>query len=285
MIKKLILGSGVALVLSLLFFGRDAASYVTTSTGYIKDAVKDSVPIGFEIERARRMIDHLVPEVRKNMHAIAREEVLVERLEKQIADAESGLSRDKSELIRLKTDLGTGASTFQYAGRSYSAKQVKMDLANRFDRYKTSEATLVSLRDMHEARQRSLEAARQKLEGMLAAKRQLAVQVENLEARLQMVAAAQTTSQYSFDDSQLGRVKELISDLRTRLDVSERMVNAEGRLHDEIPLDQQAPENIVEQVTQYFDAEQPDAEVAKQPVEQPKDKALVHDSASNGHEG
>ncbi len=277
MIKKLILGSSVALLLALFFFGRDAASYVTTSTGYLKDAVKDSVPIGFEIERARRMIDQLVPEVRKNMHAIAKEEVLVERLDKQIADAESGLSKDKTELMRLKTDLASGAPTFQYAGRSYSAQQVKLDLANRFDRYKTSEATLTSLREIHAARQRSLDAARQKLEGMLVAKRQLQVQIENLEARLQMLAAAQTTSEYSFDDSQLGRVKELISDLRTRLQVAERMVNAEGRLHDEIPLEQQAPENIVQQVTQYFDAE----DLATQP----KEKALAHETPTPGHDG
>jgi hypothetical protein len=281
MIKKLILGSSVALLAALFFFGRDAASYVTTSTGYIKDAVKESVPIGFEIERARRMIDQLIPEVRKNMHAIAKEEVLVERLDKQIAETETGLAKDKSGLLQLKTDLATGAPTFHYSGRSYNAQQVKLDLANRFDRYKTTEATLTSLREIHQARQRGLEAARQKLEGMLAAKRQLQVQVENLEARLQMVAAAQATSEYSFDDSQLGRVKELISDLRTRLQVAERLVNAEGRLHDEIPLDQQAPENIVEQVTQYFQSEQTAEQTAQQAAEQPKEQTLARASGED----
>jgi chromosome segregation ATPase len=253
MIKKAILGGGVALLLGLLFFGRNAVSYVTTSTGYLKDSVKDSVPIEFEIERARRMIHDLVPEIRKNMHVIAKEEVEVERLARQIADAESNLAQDKSEVLRLKSDLDTGSRHFAYAGRTYSAQQVKVDLASRFDRYKTAEATLASLQEIHEARQRSLDAARQKLEGMLASKRQLQVEVENLEARLQMVAAAQTTSDYNFDDSKLGRVKELIGDLRTRLDVAERMVNAEGYFHDEIPLDQTPPENIVEQVTEYFE--------------------------------
>lgn len=265
MIKKALLGSGAALALALFFFGRDAVSYVSTSTGYLKDAVKDSVPIDFQIQRARQMIDQLVPEVRKNMHTIAKEEVLVERLERQIADAQANLDKDKSELMRLKTDLSSGAVSYHYAGRSYSVQQVKLDLANRFDRYKTNEATLTSLQEIHNARQRSLEAARQKLEGMLASKRQLQVEVENLEARTQMLAAAQTTSQYQFDDSQLGRVKELVRDLRTRLDVDERMVNAEGRLHDEIPLENQAPENIVEQVTKYFEVPAEGPQVAEQP--------------------
>jgi regulator of replication initiation timing len=253
MIKKAIIGSGAALLLALLFFGRDAASYVSTSTGYLKDSVKDSVPIEFEIERARRMVRDLVPEIRKNVYVIAKEEVEVERLQRQIDGAAANLSKDKDELLRLKTDLSSGSGSFIYAGRTYTAQQVKADLAARFDRYKTAEATLASLEEIHRARQRSLEAARQKLEAMLASKRQLQVEVENLEARLQMVTAAQTASNYHFDDSHLGRVKELISDLRTRLDVAERMVNAEGYFHDEIPLDETPPANIVEQVTDYFE--------------------------------
>jgi hypothetical protein len=111
---------------------------------------------------------------------------------------------------------------------------------------------LASLKEMHGARQRSLEAAREKLEGMLAAKRQLEVDVEHLEARLKMVEAAQTTSDYNFDDSQLSRAKELIGGLRTRLEVAERMVNSEGYFHDEIPLSEPAPENITDEVAEYF---------------------------------
>ena len=116
---------------------------------------------------------------------------------------------------------------------------------------------MASLKEMQSARQRSLEAARQKLEGMLATKRQLEVDVEHLEARLKMVEAAQTTSDYKFDDSQLSRAKELVTDLRTRLEVAEKLVNAEGSFRDEIPLDQPAPENIVDQVTEYFQTERP----------------------------
>jgi hypothetical protein len=87
---------------------------------------------------------------------------------------------------------------------------------------------------------------------MLAQKRQLQVEVENLEARNQMVAAAQTTSHYQFDDSQLGRVKELVQNVKTRLQVSEKLVNAETEFQGEIPLDKASPQNIVEQVGDYF---------------------------------
>lgn len=257
MIKRTVFIGGVVLILGLLMFGHDALSYVRTSAGCLKDAVHNSVPVEFQIERARRMIKDLAPEVRKNMHLIAKEEVEVERLHKRIDATETRSSKEKDQLLRLKGDLGRGGSVFMYAGREYTPEQVRTDLANRFERYKTNEATLASLRKIHHARQKSLDAARAKLEGMLAARRQLQVEVENLEAQRQMIAAAATTSEYNFDDSRLGRVKELINDLQVRLDTQKKLVDAEDYFHDEIPLEEAAPENIVERITEYFGPDDP----------------------------
>jgi len=259
--KTFIIGGGAILAATVLA-GGSAWSYLRTSAGYVTDAVQESVPIEFQIDRARGMVQDLVPEVRKNMHVIAKEEVEVQRLDEQIGDSQARLGKEKEQLLRLKTDLGTGKTEFQYAGRTYTAEEVRSDLAARFDRYKTGEATLASLKEIRAARQKSLVAARQKLEGMLASKRQLQVDVENLEARLQMITAAQATSNYQFDDSRLGRVKELVSSLRNRLEVAEKLVNAEVYYHDEIPLDKTAPANIVEQVSEHF-AKTPHSDVAK----------------------
>ncbi|HWB00346.1 MAG TPA: hypothetical protein VG713_17750 [Pirellulales bacterium] len=257
MIRKALVSAAAVTFLGLFFFGRSAASYVGTSLGWVRDAVKDAVPIEFEIERARGMLKNLLPEIRTNMHLIAKEEVEAQRLAKQIDEGDTKLGRDRDDIERLRADAATGKDTFRYAGRSYSLDQVKTDLTNRFERYKTSEATLASLKQMHEARTRSLDAARAKLENMLAVKRQLEVETENLDARLKMVEAAQATSSYNFDDSQLSRAKELVSDLRTRLDVAERMLNTETQLHDQIPLEAAARENIVDEVTEYFGGQHP----------------------------
>jgi hypothetical protein len=254
MLRKVLIGTGVVVLLALFFFGRDVFSYIRTSAGSVQEAVKDSVPIEFEIRRAQEMMKNLVPEVRNNMHAIAREEAQVKRLEKQIATAEEELAEDKDKLLRLQSDLADGGDVFRYAGRSYTADQVRTDLANRFERYRTAEDTLTSLRQIHQARMRSLDAAREKLEGTLAAKKQLEVELENLQARVEMIAAARTTSDYNFDDSQLGRVKQLIADLQVRLDVEAKMVDVEKYFHDEIPLDEPESEDIVQRVSQYFGA-------------------------------
>ena len=115
------------------------------------------------------------------------------------------------------------------------------------------------LKQVLRARENGLKAAREKLENMLAAKRQLAVDIENLEARLKMIEVAQTTSQFNFDDSQLARTRDLINEIGTRLDVTEKMMNQHVQLSDRIPLeeDEAASEDVLDAVTRHF-SEQPE---------------------------
>lgn len=274
MIKKVILIGGATCLVCVVLFGRNAVSYIRTSANYVGEAVQESVPVEFQISRARDMIKDLVPEIRKNMHVIAKEEVEVARLQEQIDQTKARQEKEKEQLMKLKTDAESGKAEFQYGGRKYTLQQVKLDLSNRFERYKTGDATVASLEQMHAARQRSIEAARAKLEGMLVAKRQLQVDVENLEARLQMVAAAQTTSKYQFDDSQLGRAKELVAGLKSRLEVAEKLVSAEANFHDEIPVEQPSPENVLDEVTEYFGGK-PALPTANKPAEKPAQVASV----------
>jgi len=79
-----------------------------------------------------------------------------------------------------------------------------------------------------------------------------------------MVQAAQVGSDYHFDDTRLGRVKELLNELRTKIEVDERLVGSESEFG-EIHLDLQVSDNIVEQVTDYFAG--PQAEIATKPGE------------------
>jgi chromosome segregation ATPase len=252
MIRRTVFSLGGLALAAVFFFGRNATSYVQTSAGMVRDAVKEAVPLSFEIDRARKLVQELVPDIRRNMHVIAQEEVEIDRLEQQVAASETKLEKDRSDLAKLNRDAATSQCAYQYGGRSYTLAEVRTDLANRLERCKTGDATLKSIKDIRQARRKSLEAARQKLDGMLASKRQLEVEVENLEARLKMVEVAETTSNCHFDESQLGRAKQLVGDLRTRLGVAERMLLVEGETQGEIPLSEPASENIVDEVTAYL---------------------------------
>ncbi|MFW6169605.1 MAG: hypothetical protein ACODAD_03880 [Planctomycetota bacterium] len=262
MIKKSLFGGAVVLLLVALFAGRGVVSYITTAAGRVEERVKSSVPVKFEIERARQMLKALTPEIERNMHLIAREEVEIAKLERELAQNEEQVATSQKEILQLKGDLESGNSQFVYAGNSYSEGEVKQDLANRFEHFKTVEATTEQLKQVLRARQNGLEAAHQKLENMLAAKRQLAVDIENLEARLKMIKVAQTSSQFSFDDSKLSRTRELVNEIGTRMDVTEKLMNHHVESSGRIPLEEReagGTEDVLDEITKHF-SEQPEHE-------------------------
>lgn len=252
MFKKLIVSALAVTLVAGMLFGSNAMSYLTTSCERVSDTVENSIPLEFQIDRARRMVRDLEPEVRRSMHVIAKEEVEVENLDNRISVSEERAEKDKSEILRLQSDLQTGKSVFRYAGRQYNSSQVKQDLSRRFVRFKTTDATMASLRNMRDARQRNLDAAREKLATMMSSQRQMLVEVENLEAKLKLVEVAQASSDLQFDDSQLARAKGLMADIRAKLDVAAKLANADTNFHDEIPLDSPGMEDITEQVAEYF---------------------------------
>ena len=257
MIKKTLFVGAAVLLLVALFAGSGMVSYVTTAFDKVEDQFKSNVPVKFEIERARRMLKDLDPEIERNMHLIAREEVEIAKLEREMAKHDRQLAKSRAEILRLKGDLESGNSHFVYAGRSYSAFEVKTDLANRFQHHKTVEATADQLKKVLQARENGLTAAREKLEGMMAAKRQLAVDIENLVARQKMIEVAQTTSQFNFDDSQLARTRDLIGEIGTRLDVTEKLMGQHVQLSDRIPMEEEdtVSEDVVDAVTRHFSDE------------------------------
>jgi hypothetical protein len=252
MIKRTILVvTGLGLT-TLVLFGRDAASYVSTTYHRLTNSVQDHVPVEFQIDRARQMVRDLDPEIRNSMHVIAKEEVALEQLNKQIDSNQGKADNDKKDILRLQADLGQNKSVYQYASRKYTSDEVKQDLARRFSRFKVADDTLASMKQMRDARQKNLDAAQQKLAAMVNARRKLEVDVQNLEAKRKLVEVAQASSEYVFDDSQLARAKELINDIRTRLDVAAKLANADINVQTEIPLNDAAPADITDQVTEYF---------------------------------
>lgn len=252
MLKKVLLGSVIVVGGSVLLFGRDAHSYLTTSASHLKHQIRDNVPIEFEIQRARTMVTELVPDIQQNMHVIAQEEVEIEDLGQQIATMEKNLGEEAERIRTLRADIGNNAGQFRYTGRLATAVEVRSELSRRFERYRTAEATLGAKRKLLEARQKSLLAARQKLEDMISARRDLEVQVQNLEARLKAVNATATASQFQFDDSQLSRCKMLMRELRKRLDVAERLVERDGRLIETFEFEIEPPRDLEQQIDNHF---------------------------------
>jgi peptidoglycan hydrolase CwlO-like protein len=256
MIKKTVICALAALFVGGFIFGKDVFSYMKTAGSSVREAVKREVPLEFEVERARKMVERLVPEIRRSMHVIAEQQVDVEHMSREIDRKSIELVHQKEAILTLKGDLETGESTFRYASRSYTSDDVKRDVAQRFERYKVAEDTLRRDREILKAREKSLRAHEQNLDGMLSAKKDLQVQVEQLEARLKTLQAAETVSTLEIDDSELNRVKKLIRELNKQLDVKEKMLDADGKFAGLIPVESPADEapveNITEEINAYF---------------------------------
>jgi chromosome segregation ATPase len=252
MLKKIILGSLVAGGLAVALAGTSAYSYLKTGVKTLQQGIQDNIPIEIEIRRARDLISNLKPEIASNLQVIAREEVEVSRLSKELDHKSQSLTKAKKDILRLKNDVADEPQRLVYAGREYSLNEVRDDLHQRFKQFQTQEATVGKLEKILVAREKNLEAARRKLDEMLSAKRQLEIEVENLQARLTMVQVAETSSGISLSDNQLSQTRRLLDDIASRIEVAERLVDSEGVLEGSIPLDEVAPDDIVDQVTSYF---------------------------------
>ena len=159
--------------------------------------------------------------------------------------------------MRMQQAVQTGDSHLHFAGHQYTSEQVKRDMSNRFDRFKTNDETLFNLRRVLNAREKSLSAARGELEQMLAARGQLVAEVSKLEARQKMVEVAQTSSEFDLDSSVLARAKQLVTDIETRLDVTERLLTSDLEYVEEIQLDGPESEDVSQQIADYFGAGEP----------------------------
>jgi hypothetical protein len=238
-LKKTLIMTSVAAALGAVIFGREATSYVSTAFSGVREAMKSEVPIDFEVARARELVSQLVPDIRECMRKIAEQQVDVESRQMQLAEKELSLKKQKDVILAMQDDLSTGKGEYIYAGLTYSSEEVKQDLENRFGRYKAAENVLMSDLKILEARRQTLTANTQRLSDLNQAKMELEVKVEQLEARVQTVSAAETVSVLAIDDSSLSQAEKLIEDLNRELDVKERVLDAEVKFADLIPVDRQ----------------------------------------------
>ena len=100
MLKRILIGSVIAVGLGTFVFGREAVSYLRAGCRNVQNAVKAEVPVEFEIERAKTLVDQLVPDIRQCMHVIAEQQVDVEHLQQTIAQKDGGIGKQKLGFTR-----------------------------------------------------------------------------------------------------------------------------------------------------------------------------------------
>jgi flagellar biosynthesis/type III secretory pathway chaperone len=251
--SKVTLGIG-SIMLVVALVGTGWWSYVRTASRRALRVVAEHVSIEFEIERAQEMVEAMIPEIRKMIHVIAREEIEIEQLAGQISANADRLVEETALILRLKCDLGRGEREYAYGSNRFTPEQLQIELANRFERYKGAEAHLASLRSIVESRTQGLETARQKLTRLTDMKRQLTAHLEQLEARARMGQVAQTCHD-GMGDAVSARVQGQIGAIRRRLDIAERVLTSETVIHQAFDANVRNPDELLAEIDRHFSPE------------------------------
>ena len=259
--RSVIVVAGLSLVGGLLF-GKDVVSYVRSSAKSVQTAVKDSVPIDFELRRARDLLDEIIPEMHANIRLIAQEEVEVAALNVDIAKSEKSIEEEELRIAKLRDALGKPQAQYCFGSREYPRSYVKEDLARRFERFKESELVLAGKRRLLTTRKNSLHAAMQLLERTRARKRMLKDKIESIASQHRLIKAAAIGSHIQVDNSKLAQTEKLIAQIKKRLDVAERVLAHESQFVQAIPVDAVVEEDLLTQVDEYFQAREEQTRVA-----------------------
>jgi septal ring factor EnvC (AmiA/AmiB activator) len=254
-VKKAVLGAALSAGALYLAFGTSAPSYVRTAFCRVRHNAKDAVPVQFEIDRARQEIANLEPAIKDNIEILARAEVDVEYLNREIAATQANLESEKKAMLALRESLETG--DFRLAGHGhvrYTADEVKGDLARRLDRYRNVSKILDEKEATLKAREKSVIAARKLLTEMAAQKQTLLTKLEKIEAHLKMIEATKATNEFDFDDSALARAKQSVSELEKRLEVLDRKAEMEGRFVESgsLPVNLESNRDVVKEIDDEF---------------------------------
>lgn len=240
MLKKIVAGSLVLGVAAGLVFGADSLSYLRTFGKNVRHAVKSEITPEFELGRIRHEVDNLMPEIRRHMTIVAEQSVDVRDLEREVAERETSLNRQREAILALRSDLESGRDRFTYKAVSYTRGEVESDLAHRFASFCAAEESLKRDRQILTAQRDTLRANQQKLDTMLSRKQDLVVKVAQLEARLKQVQAAEAINSIEIDNSKLAHVENMIRDMNRALDVRQSLLETEGSVLGRIPVEEDA---------------------------------------------
>jgi hypothetical protein len=258
-LKSAGIAAGVGCV-GLLFFGSDLVSYARTATGYVRNTVAEAIPIEVELQRARDMIDDLIPEMHANIKLVAQEEVEIESLETDIQRGQVALVDQRGKIGKLRDTLKVEQVSYRFGNTRYSRQDVVNDMSRRFEMMRNAEDILTGKQRLLDRRKQTLSASVQNLGEIRQAKIDLEGQVQMLESQFRTIQTAQSHSTVLIDGSQVAKVRRVIKQIKKRLDTAERVLEKEQLFVESIPVDAVSEVELMEQVDAYLSPETTDGE-------------------------
>jgi len=216
---------GRAVVMSLLagglgaiFLGRDVVSYATTLLGIARRGVKESVPLEFQLQRARdlgtgilRQLDTLVREFSEN-------ELSTEKLHTRIQEigASGALPGLRDRLLELKAAVQGGGQVVRCGAEQLPRGDAERRLASLFHEYKARRDLLTYLKAAYDQKCKSGQAMRDRILSLRSEKEKLDADIERISAMVQMAKAADSGRGAVEAPENTAQIAEILNDVEER---------------------------------------------------------------------
>lgn len=246
------LTAGAALLAGGLVLGSDLGSYIHSSYHEMRTAVKDNIPIEFELRRARDLLDGVGPELHRNIRLVAEQEVEIANLKGDLAQGQQNLVDEKHRVEKLRNCLATSETSYTFGDLSYSRAQLAQELSRQFAHYREAETAIATKHQLLDSRQRSLAAAMEAMETAKTQKALLETQIDELESHYRLVQAASTGTDVRIDHSRLAQAQKVVGDIRKQLAVAEHVLAHEAKFTHEMPIDTVDEKDLLTQVDEHF---------------------------------
>jgi peptidoglycan hydrolase CwlO-like protein len=267
LIKWIVVGSVAMAGTGFFLFGTHTPSYLGTMFGSVRDKVRGQIPVEFELERARKLIQAIDPEIEECKRDVARAEVELEALDDEIRrldrEVAKGQKRIQGHRELLKDNQG---NAFSINGVVYSRREILMDMERAFDSVRNQEALLGGKKALVETQTRSVAAARSRLDAVRTEKGRLEDMVVALTAqKRKMDAVAASSLKFSsLDTSNLTQAKELLVEVKKRLDVAQKVIHSDVLFTKGISSEEVQPRpGLVQEVDSWLSGEKSDCQPGK----------------------
>lgn len=231
----------IALLVSSLGVGT-VWSYVRTARWWWAESVKDLVPIEFELKRLELAIRDLLPEIQADREVAAQLDVEIEYQQRQIQAIRRSQQEAKTQMQKLRDALVGERKSYEFGGQTYSRREVEQDLKRRLQGYDSAAVALAAKEQILQARQRTLEAATERIWQYQQQHDQLVQKTESLKAELKLVEMAQQAGDFQLDPSKLGAAKQLAQDVEKRIRTIEKLLDGRRQAAGGIPVDAEEEE-------------------------------------------
>ena len=238
---------------AFLLFGTELFSMLKTSANSLQSSARKSIPVEFELQRAKEKVQEILPDLQSQVRMIAEEEVAIAALTKEVQQDQQRILRQESTLADLRDSMRTTQVSYTINGRDMDRSQLTEHLKVRFDHFKQAQLSLDCKQRLLAKRKDGLNAALTMLDQMRTRQSELKLKVESLAAQHRLIKASQIQSGTLADGSGLSEADQLLSQIETRLAVAERVMDYREDFH-ELPAEKNvvAEADVLSEFDQYF---------------------------------